>query len=259
MELAVLGTSATWAWAGRPCSGYLVRAEGWNLLLELGSGSLSGLSAFALPGEISGVLVSHRHLDHAADLWGLFYALLMTSERRGVPLVAAPGVVEEVARNIGNHRDRFFEVFSPREPETGPFELGPFRVELAEVSHTVPTFGVRIEAGGEVLAFSADTGPCVSLEALAREADLFLCEATYLEEDRDAPPIHLRAREAGELSARAGARSLLLTHIWPGRERGRAREEAAAVFAGPVEVAEEGRVYPVGAGVFRGRAGEAGR
>ncbi len=256
MELAVLGTSATWPWSGRPCSGYLVREGDWNLLVELGSGSLAGLSRFTALDEISAVFVSHRHLDHSSDLWGLFYALLITSTRRRVPLLAAPGVVEQTVEQIGSYKDLFFEVFSVQQAGPGSFPLGPFYVEVAEVSHTVPTWGLRLEAGGEVLAFSADTAPCSSLEHLARGADLFLCEATYLEEDKDAPPVHMKAREAGEVAARAGVRFLLLTHIWPGRDRRRAREEAAAVFPGGLGLAEEGEVYRVGAGIMAAEARE---
>ena len=40
----------------------------------------------------------------------------------------------------------------------GTREIGPFRVTLAHMNHPVETFGFRIEAGGRVLAYSADTG-----------------------------------------------------------------------------------------------------
>ena len=41
-----------------------------------------------------------------------------------------------------------------------------------------PTWGFRIEHDGSVLAYSGDTAPTPALEELARDADVFICEAT---------------------------------------------------------------------------------
>ncbi|GHG17877.1 hypothetical protein GCM10017567_40290 [Amycolatopsis bullii] len=49
----------------------------------------------------------------------------------------------------------------------------------------------------------------------------------------------MTAAEAGHWAERAGARRLLLTHFWPGTDRGAAAEEARAEFGGEVLVAEE--------------------
>jgi ribonuclease BN (tRNA processing enzyme) len=62
-----------------------------------------------------------------------------------------------------------------------------------------------------VLAYSGDTGPTPALVELARDADVFLCEAT-LREPEGEPHGHLTADEAREIAAAAGARRLLLTH-----------------------------------------------
>jgi ribonuclease BN (tRNA processing enzyme) len=62
-----------------------------------------------------------------------------------------------------------------------------------------------------VLAYSGDTGPTPALVELARDADIFLCEAT-LNKPEGEPHGHLTAEEAREIAAAAGARRLLLTH-----------------------------------------------
>ena len=58
-----------------------------------------------------------------------------------------------------------------------------------------PAFGFRVEHGTAVLAYSGDTGPTPALVELARDADLFLCEATLLEPEGD-PHGHLTPDEA---------------------------------------------------------------
>jgi ribonuclease Z len=73
---------------------------------------------------------------------------------------------------------------------------------------------------------------------LARDADLLVCEAAFLEEDRALAEerFHLTARQAGELARAAGAKRLAPFHISP-RYQGRERElldEASDAFGGPV-------------------------
>jgi ribonuclease Z len=98
------------------------------------------------------------------------------------------------------------------------------RVTLDEVSRTSP---------GLVVAFVMDTAVCDDAVELARDADLLVCESTFLDanEDLAARYGHLTARQAAGIARDAGARTLLLTHFSQ-REPDTARyvAEAAAVF-----------------------------
>ena len=58
--------------------------------------------------------------------------------------------------------------------------------------------------------------------------------------------MNLTAREAGAVATAAGARSLMLTHFWPGNDRGRSRADAAQTFAGEILLADEGTVADLG-------------
>jgi ribonuclease BN (tRNA processing enzyme) len=49
----------------------------------------------------------------------------------------------------------------------------------------------------------------------------------------------LTAREAGEQARAAGARRLLLTHFWPGIDRGVSLRQAAETFDGELLAADE--------------------
>ena len=61
------------------------------------------------------------------------------------------------------------------------------------------------------LAYSGDTGPSPKLTDLARDADLFLCEAT-LREPEPAERGHLSEGEAVTAFGASGARRLVLIH-----------------------------------------------
>jgi ribonuclease BN (tRNA processing enzyme) len=112
--------------------------------------------------------------------------------------------------------------------------------------HSVPTLGIRVEAGGKALTYSADTGPADELVGLSRGCDLLVAEASWQTDGIDRPPIHLTAREAGEMAARAECDRLMLTHIRPYLDRDRSRDEAAGTFGGEIMLAAEGLSVEVG-------------
>jgi ribonuclease BN (tRNA processing enzyme) len=245
MDLVALGVGGGWARAGGAACGYLARSDGYALWIDAGTGTMANLQRHAELGGVDAVAVSHRHFDHFLDLYPYFLALRLDPERgsRKVPLFAPPGMFQHALQLEGD----LGEVFDPQVIEPGAtFEAGPFLLHTAPMRHPVPTLGMRIEAGGEVLAYTADTGPCDEAVELARGAHVLLSEATWLDPHDGIGPIHLTAAEAGRLAASADAARLVLTHIWPATDRARVAERAAAAFGGPVLVAEEGMVLRPG-------------
>ena len=81
-------------------------------------------------------------------------------------------------------------------------------------------------------------------------ANLLLAEASDRHQQPGVPPspisgYHLSGADAGRFAAGAGVGSLVLTHFWPGNDR-EATRAAAAHFAGPIALAEEGMVVSLG-------------
>lgn len=67
---------------------------------------------------------------------------------------------------------------------------------------------------GDSIAVVIDTRPCKEAVELAKEAEIYLSESTYLEEHRDLAHknFHLTARQAAEIAKEAKAKKLVLTH-----------------------------------------------
>ena len=163
-------------------------------------------------------------------------------DETGLPLFAPPGLFDHACSLVSEEGViDMRRVFDAHTVEPGEeFEVGPFQVRTAPMNHPVPTLGMRVEADGSVLAYSADTGPSEDLVALARQADLLLSEATWLEAPEGVMALHLTGRQAGEHAARAGAGALMLTHIWPTFDREAVADRAREAFQGDVLLAEEG-------------------
>jgi ribonuclease BN (tRNA processing enzyme) len=118
------------------------------------------------------------------------------------------------------------------------FDIGPFRVETRLLPHWVPNTGVRLTVGDRVFAYTGDSGPSPDVAELARDADLLLAEATYVDRVPENSRLYLTsARQAGRQATDAGARHLLLTHLLPGTDPVAARAAAGDEYEGKIGVA----------------------
>jgi ribonuclease BN (tRNA processing enzyme) len=251
MRLIVIGCSGSFAGPESAASCYLVEADDdlgrtWRILLDMGSGSLGPLQKYAPADEVNGVFLSHLHPDHCLDLCG-YYVLRRYRPRGALPRIPVWGP-DGVARRMQHAYDLpepgMSKEFEFRE-YAGPVELGPFLVEPVPVAHPVPTFGLRVTAGGRTLAYSGDTGPCAGLDRLAGGADLLLAEASFRGGDDNPEDLHLTGRQAGEAAARSSVPRLVLTHVPPWFEIADMVAEAADVYDGELLAARPGASYDV--------------
>jgi ribonuclease BN (tRNA processing enzyme) len=250
VELTVLGAHGTWPGAGGATSGLLVRQDGFNLWIDAGSGTLANLQRHVGLFDVGAVMISHSHPDHVSDLYSYLMARMFAPEHPPkIPLYLAPNVAERFNPLLTDDSAdmRLAQGFDVVVVEPGQsLETGPFKLATAPMRHTVPTIGVRVESSGSSLAYSADTGPTDELVKLAKDTDLLVAEASYQDTDKDLPPIHLSAREAGEAAAEAGAGKLVLTHIRPYLDWDRSREEADLTFPGEVILGRDNETMKVG-------------
>jgi ribonuclease BN (tRNA processing enzyme) len=248
VRLTVLGCSGTFPGPQSPCSGYLVEHDGYRLVVDLGAGALGQLQRHIGLLDVDAVYISHLHADHCIDLVAYSYA--RRYHPSGIPPVlpvyGPAGTAQRILDSYEAPPSHGLEdVFDFREVEPETRQLGPFTVTAARVNHPIECHGLRIEAGGRSLAYSGDTGESDALVELARDADVFLCEASWLAADDNPPNIHLSGRQAGEHARRAGADRLLLTHVVPWASGEPIVAEARAAFGGTTDLARCGVSYDV--------------
>ena len=251
MRLTILGSSGGYPGPENPTSGFLVKSAATALWIDAGHGTFSALQRVEDFTRIDAVVVSHVHADHCTDLYALNIALRFHEDgvlrkRLYCPLEVwerMPLLLGGSAEAQEGFRSTFD--FQPVE-DGGEIEVGGVRIRFARTDHPNYCLAMRLESGDGILTYSADTGPGTDLTRIARDADLFLCEACY-QEDFQGAPVHLTARQAGDIARRAGVRDLAVTHLWPTLAPEVSLAEARQT-AGDVRVAlaRAGGVFEVG-------------
>jgi ribonuclease BN (tRNA processing enzyme) len=238
VKVTVVGCSPAWPNPGGVQSGYLVEGSA-RALLDCGPGVLPRLRQQEGWPQVQAIVITHFHLDHWGDLvpW-TFGAMFGPGRSTPTPELWVPPDGEKELAAFGDKfgvPGMFTSGFKLREyAEDEPFQTCGLTIRPVRVPHyDLLTFALRVSDGRATLAYSGDSAPSPKLAEVARDADLFLCEAT-LPESREASPLrgHLSVEEAVAAFEEAGARRLVIIH----------RPEELPVSDG-LERARDGDVY----------------
>lgn len=242
IELVILGAGPAYSNVpGSLGSAYLVRSATGSLVLDLGQGTFPSLAALVEPSELAGVVISHLHPDHFIDLIPLRHYLkrVEATSDRLVPLLAADGLEGRLDATWGTPAFSS-AAFEHIDLDTASYDVGPFTVEAARVTHTADSFGFRVALAGSErpgLVYTGDVGVAADVEPLVRPGDLLLSEATFGPGPTPEGMPHIDAIAAGSLATRTGASQLVITHVRMGHDPNATMRAASSVFRGPASFA----------------------
>lgn len=270
LTITLLGTGSPLPDAHRAGPATLISAGGEHLLVDAGRGVLMRLSAAGVAvSQLTAVLLTHLHSDHITDLNDVITSTwVMSMERRVLRIFGPPGTQEVVGHivaslqpDIGYRLAHHPDLDGPPAIEVTEVEQGPValpgssvRITVAPTDHrpVEPSIAFRFDTSGVAVVAAGDTVPCDDLDELCRGADALV--HTVIRKDviaaipvarlQDTLDYHSSPEEAAQTAARAGVRTLVLTHYVPAFEPGSAaadewRERAAAHFDGRIEVGDD--------------------
>jgi ribonuclease Z len=107
---------------------------------------------------------------------------------------------EKKLKELGLRRGKWLKKLK----ENGEATYNGKKVRIEEVS--------TLQKGLKVV-YSGDTKPCENLIELAKDADLLIHDATFLEEDEDTQKYHSSVKDAAKIAKKANVKKLILTHI----------------------------------------------
>ncbi len=222
-------------------------------LVDVGAGSAANLGRARLPmGRLSGVLITHYHSDHIADLPGVNLASWVAGRTEPLAVIGPVGV-ERIVRgfNEAYALDRSYRTAHHGE-DLLPAAVGPLKEQVIgegvilekdgleitafEVEHPPiePAYGYRFDYAGRSVVVSGDTIATESLAEASKGADLLLHDAMALgvvqqiegmlssagnermaKVVKDVQDYHATTTSIVELAENAGVRMLAFYHLVP--------------------------------------------
>jgi ribonuclease BN (tRNA processing enzyme) len=248
MTVTILGSGTCVPSLERSSCAILVELGTSKVLIDSGAGTMrrlleSGITIF----DLSHIFYSHFHPDHSGELVPLLFATKYPdNRRRRNPLTICAGV------GFNKFFNGLKKVYGPWiELDPGVlsiFELntsGPdavrfddFTVKSLPVNHNPESLAYRIvDADNRSVVYTGDSDVCDNLVAIARDADLFICESAL----PDALKVdgHLTPSLAGEIAAQANVGRLVLTHFYPECDRADVAKECRKTYSGPLVLARD--------------------
>lgn len=270
MELKVLGTVSPNCSGRKNCPGFLVSDGNQNIILDCGNGITRYLNVDGILLN-STIIISHLHKDHYGELLSLAYSSYVLHNlgilKKRVPVyIPTPDVEKIIEKYINedgisstriveknlidyeyltNFGEESYLEFITYDDKT-KLQIGKMTVDFSLNPHQIKAYSTRIKDENSVLVYSGDTGyQNNTLTAFAENADLLICESTFLKEQLKKKDYHLNTYEAASIAKKANVSKLLLTHFYPNIEKMEYVVEAREIFEN-TEAAEEEKVLKLG-------------
>lgn len=219
VRVRFLGSGDAFSSGGRLQTCFHLEGGREPMLIDCGASALAALKREGLdPRSIGFVALSHLHGDHFGGLPWLILDGRFSERSMPLEIAGPPSTRERLNQVVAGLYPGAAEAELPFELRFAelvagtPRELGPATVTPIEVSHEsgAPSYSLRVEYAGKVIAYSGDTAWTDSLREAARGADLFICECNYFDEE---VPGHLNYRTLVEHRSELDCKRLVLTHM----------------------------------------------
>jgi ribonuclease Z len=254
VRVTLLGTGSPLPDPSRGGPATLVQVGATNLLVDCGRGVLMRLTAAGVfPPMITAVLLTHLHSDHITDLNDVITTHWVMSGAPATLHVIGPPRTGEVveatlaalAPDIGYRLDHHDDLTWRPDVVVTEVSAGDHltlgsgddavQVTVAATDHrpVEPTVAFRVETtSGKTVVLGGDGVPCAGLDELCRDADAYV--QTVIRDDivqkvpnqrlKDIIDYHSSVGDAAKTAARAGVRTLVLTHYVPALQPGQEDE-----------------------------------
>ena len=240
MKIRFLGTNGWYSTptGDTPC--ILIETNEQYIVLDAGNG-IYKLDRYITENKPISLFISHFHLDHTSGL----HTLPKFAFPQGIDVYIGKGRTDDFKTLV---RPPFTIGFEQRPENIGQLQTSIRLHELSETGEYIPFLamalpqhhayvdhGYRIEVEGKTIAYTGDCGFTEQAKALAKDADLLICECSNKINETPDTWGHLDPVLAATLAKESGVKQLLLTHfnaaIYPTLEdRIWAEDEAKKIF-----------------------------
>ena len=268
MKLTILGAGVGACVPGKSIEnlhppGFLVEFDDQKILFDCSEGIRFRLEKAGHPIEtVHHVAISHSHPDHYSILpflLGIHLKGAWSSEHQhpGLNLYLPDRLVKNFPKLKEVHWDDmdphpYLENLHPMSKEK-PVTIGSGTLSGLKVHHNfgnADALAYRLETPDGIFAYSGDTGDCDGIRAVAKDADIFVCESSTAlgdgEQSHKAGYGHLNAKQAAEIAKDGNVKHLILFH-YTGADSDEAMIEAvkSSGFEGEITIGKDKQTFEV--------------
>lgn len=246
MILKILGSVSPYPKLDNNCVGYLIYDTNNNqkILLDCGNG-ITRLMKFPADLENLTIIISHLHKDHYADLSAIAYAsyvyhnLSLLNSKVKVYITNSKDLEDYYYLiNYGTENYMDFYIYD----EKTNLNINDIKVSFYQTQHSIKTFAINIIKKNIKISYSADTGYDENISLFFKDANILICESSFLKHQKKGSINHLSAEEAAMIAKKSNVKKLILSHFWPEIDKLNYLSEAKNIFEN-VEVALENKEY----------------
>ena len=245
MEVTVLGCGTNIPNPRKAGPSFYIKDRSDSILLDMGPNSLLNMVRANINRlKIENILFTHFHSDHFSDL------VIFLGNRDyeiGLKQINLPKLnifIPKGYRQIINGLAKFPGIrrILPKarikDLWNSSLKISGFKVKTLPLSHwKTKEVGVRIEKHSKSIAYTGDTGVCNNLYKLFKDADTAIVECAFPKKMNIAG--HLNSGQVGKVAQKAGAKTLVLTHIYPFAPDSQIKKEVQENFKGKVILARD--------------------
>lgn len=244
IEVIPLGTVSPYPKENMNCPGFLIKYNNKNVLLDCGNGITRLLK---LPKDLENlnVIITHYHKDHFGDIGALQYASYVYHNleilNSKIKIYLPENDINFSKQMIISSPESYVEYFEIN--DNFSFSVDDLNVSFKDNnSHSIESFMVKLQNKDFKIVYTSDVG-ITNFNALidfCKDADLLICESSFLKRHNSNSKAHLTAYDASILAKKSNSKKLLLTHFWPEEDKNSYLNEAMQNFQN-VEASHENK------------------
>jgi ribonuclease BN (tRNA processing enzyme) len=199
MKLTVLGRYGTYPAKNGGTASYILNDDGKNIVLDMGSSSLSRLQNFVTLNDIDTIILSHLHSDHISDLLVLRYMaekLMNEGKLKNKLRIYCPNSPENEFKIISSCKAFDINVIN----SDTVLNIGKMKISFYKMTHSELAYGIKIDNGDKIFAYTGDTTLNDNLKNLLKDADIVLGDCGTLKDNKKESSPHLSVTEIATIT-----------------------------------------------------------
>ncbi|TXT65683.1 MAG: Ribonuclease Z [Promethearchaeota archaeon] len=246
MKLTLIGTSGSVISSSRTYPAYLINND---LLLDCGEGTTQKLQQLGVIDSIDTICLTHLHNDHFMGIVSLIWYYWISGKSKQLNIIGpknTTSTIQEVLKLAHTPEDlgQFELNFKELEEMNEVHKINNYyTIHAASMEHGFPAYAYRIEEKEKSVTYSGDTKFNQNLIELAKNTDIFVCEATFPDRLKSFAQKHNHCtpKDAAKIARDSNSKILILVHISPFFEVifSQMKQNAEKIFSNKVIIGED--------------------